>query len=468
MLPSFQWHARVGNSREIWNEECYRVCRSLVGQKLTIYNDTTSEYRVNSFGATSSPTFRQMRSDEVILCGLLNIGAAVADVEGLSITHNLYYGAQDTGQGGATDIVNNDCTFGLTLEGGYMVELECCQDDFESSQPAEYMFGFKNDSFLEQHGRTGYETVYWKLNKIRKFRQTPDNNWENADVPSGTKGWDGIYNRTLDASGELTKWESQYDSRGTLNYEGYTLGTTCSYPHYAYLHSSGDSYFAGSTDRVIDLTGFDSSAFTSMAYMFSECKNLVQLDATPLATSNVTTMAYMFAGDYSLTQLRMTAKNVSKVTDMSYMFVNCYGFGFDGTLSLVNWATTALRDMSYMFAEMDAIKEIDLRGWNLTKVTDMTNWLKGTEVQFLRVTSSFFARTTSNKVLDLTSVVGMNWNGVIEIYEGDNGWLSHLVSVAPDWSTSTVNQIKLNTTLKAQSWVASYRVALENKGYDVV
>ena len=57
-----------------------------------------------------------------------------------------------------------------------------------------------------------------------------------------------------------------------------------------------------------------------MAYMFSECSNLKELDLKSFNTSNVSNMTNMFSRCSRLTELDLTNFNTTSVTNMKWMF----------------------------------------------------------------------------------------------------------------------------------------------------
>ena len=72
----------------------------------------------------------------------------------------------------------------------------------------------------------------------------------------------------------------------------------------------------------LDLSSFDTTNVTNMAYMFSECRNLESL-THHLNTINVESMRDMFNWCTSLVALDASSFITSKVIDMSEMFRAC-------------------------------------------------------------------------------------------------------------------------------------------------
>ena len=85
--------------------------------------------------------------------------------------------------------------------------------------------------------------------------------------------------------------------------------------------SSMFAYCSGLTS--LDLSGFDTSAVTSMDSMFAYCSGLTSLDLSGFNTSAVTSMLSMFESCSGLTSLNLSGFDTSAVTSMDYMFAYC-------------------------------------------------------------------------------------------------------------------------------------------------
>ena len=85
--------------------------------------------------------------------------------------------------------------------------------------------------------------------------------------------------------------------------------------------SSMFAYCSGLTS--LDLSGFDTSAVTSMDYMFAYCSGLTSLNLSGFDTSAVTNMEMMFNNCSKLTSLNLSSFDTSAVTSMGYMFAYC-------------------------------------------------------------------------------------------------------------------------------------------------
>ena len=92
-----------------------------------------------------------------------------------------------------------------------------------------------------------------------------------------------------------------------------------------------------------------------MANMFYGCASLSQLDVSNWNTSNVTNMAYMFAGCNAITYLDVSNFDTSKVTNMDYMFEKCDKLEY---VDASDWDTSKVTLMRCMFQKCTRLREI--------------------------------------------------------------------------------------------------------------
>ena len=125
-----------------------------------------------------------------------------------------------------------------------------------------------------------------------------------------------------------------------------------------------------------------------------------------LDTSAATSMKYMFGSSYNLTS-SLADLDTSTITDMSYMFYYSYGgesFNFDG---LSAWNTSNVTNMSYMFASSVLSKRgnVDmLATWDVSNVTNMNG-------MFYALSGSSSSSTSGTTTYGLTDISGLaNWN----------------------------------------------------------
>ena len=205
---------------------------------------------------------------------------------------------------------------------------------------------------------------------------------------------------------------------GTINFkkQGSSKNNQIIYTHIPHLdiRSQGrdmsNMFYSCSGLTSLDLSGFDTSAVTSMTTMFCNCRSLTSLDLSSFDTSAVTGMASMFSGCSSLTTLDVTGFNTSAVTSMASMFFGCSSLT---SLDLTGFNTSAVTNMVYMFRDCSGLTSLDLSGFNTSAVTNMGEMFNGckglttldvTGFNTSAVTSmaSMFSGCSSLTSLDLT------------------------------------------------------------------
>ena len=136
------------------------------------------------------------------------------------------------------------------------------------------------------------------------------------------------------------------------------------------------SYFSGFSNTIsIDLSYLDTSLVTNMAMMFTRSTKLTELDLSSFDTSNVVDMGMMFSGNIFTAQSMSLTKitfgenfNTSKVTNMAYMFSYCSNLI---ELDLNSFDTSNVEGMMAMFIECSSLKKINLRNFDTSSVEDM-------------------------------------------------------------------------------------------------
>ena len=135
------------------------------------------------------------------------------------------------------------------------------------------------------------------------------------------------------------------------------------------------AYMFSSCNKLaeLDVTHFNTANVKNMKYMFEYCEGLSSLDVTNFNTANVTNMLAMF-GRTSLTSLDVTHFNTANVKDMTSMFYACKGLT---SLDVTNFNTANVTSMRYMFCKCDKLTSLDVTNFNTAKVTDMDNMFFG-------------------------------------------------------------------------------------------
>ena len=131
------------------------------------------------------------------------------------------------------------------------------------------------------------------------------------------------------------------------------------------------AYMFSSCNKLaeLDVTHFNTANVKNMEYMFECCKGLSSLDVTNFNTANVTNMLAMF-GRTSLTSLDVTHFNTANVKDMTSMFYACKGLT---SLDVTNFNTANVTSMRGMFCNCDKLTSLDVTNFNTANVTDMAS-----------------------------------------------------------------------------------------------
>ena len=124
--------------------------------------------------------------------------------------------------------------------------------------------------------------------------------------------------------------------------------------------------FGNTKFKYINISYWDVSNATNMAYMFYMCKELESVgNISGWDVSNVTNMVGMFYESRSFNQ-DISSWDVSNVTSMSFMFKNCKSFNQD----ISSWNVSNVIDMSGLFYGCESFNQ-DISSWDVSNVTHM-------------------------------------------------------------------------------------------------
>jgi len=195
--------------------------------------------------------------------------------------------------------------------------------------------------------------------------------FENKISPISTAYWfslerDYWVNATID----LTK----LDTSNTINMEGMFKHYCADLIGLGILDTSKvtnmSSIFVEAHTNIDGIQYWDVSSVTNMEQMFSTTS---VPDISGWDTSNVTNMSFMFY--YINVVPDISQWDVSNVTNMSYMFS-----GANNIPDISGWDTPNVTDMSSMFeyswnTGYTLENPLDLSGWNVSKVSNSTNFI---------------------------------------------------------------------------------------------
>ena len=110
------------------------------------------------------------------------------------------------------------------------------------------------------------------------------------------------------------------------------------------------------------------SSDTDYSYMFSGCKNLINLDISKIKTNNVKNMSYMFYNCSSLKNLNLSNFKTDQVTDITKMFSGCRSLE---TLDLSSFKTDNINNMNYAFHDCISLKELNISNFVFNNSTNV-------------------------------------------------------------------------------------------------
>ena len=140
----------------------------------------------------------------------------------------------------------------------------------------------------------------------------------------------------------------------------------------------------------------NTSAATSMSYMFQGCGKLETLDVTHFNTSNCTKMTSMFSGCKILEVLDVTGFETGKVTSMANMFINCSKLK---TVDMRYFDTQKVTDMSQMFKGCSNLLSVNISSSNsFAKVTTMESMFEDCNSLQKMPSELFFSRRNEKPI----------------------------------------------------------------------
>ena len=129
--------------------------------------------------------------------------------------------------------------------------------------------------------------------------------------------------------------------------------------------------------KEVDLTNFDISKITNMAYMFAGCKNLEKITfGNTYKTLLVTSIKFMFNECNNLISLDLSCFDTSKVVSMENLFEGCSTIE---SLDLSNFNTQLVTYMSKIFRNCQSLTYVDVSSFDTSKVTSFDSFFESCE-----------------------------------------------------------------------------------------
>lgn len=128
-----------------------------------------------------------------------------------------------------------------------------------------------------------------------------------------------------------------------------------------------DTFFTG---NVWSFTSYGSGA--NIAGIFKNCSSLTTLDLSRWDVSNATSIAWMFNGCSQLTSVGdLSGWNTSKVTSIEGLFYGCRSL--PSIESISHWDTSQVKGMGQIFYGCNSLTSLDLSSWDTSRVTSLYN-----------------------------------------------------------------------------------------------
>ena len=130
-----------------------------------------------------------------------------------------------------------------------------------------------------------------------------------------------------------------------------------------------DMFYGCQRLTSLDLTFFNTYKVKSMAGMFRECWALTSIEFGPnFNTMDVTDLNSMFYSCKALTTIKNRGRlSTSSATSLAYMFYGCEKWDMSALAEDFN--TELVTDMEHMFYNCKALKSLNLKKWDMSKVT---------------------------------------------------------------------------------------------------
>ena len=123
----------------------------------------------------------------------------------------------------------------------------------------------------------------------------------------------------------------------------------------------------------LDLSSFDTRNVTDMSHLVSVCDSLTDITfGNNFKTTNVTNMNSMFYHLQNMKELDLSSFDTSKVTDMAYMFQSTKLT----KINLSSFDTSKVTNMKWMFYQSNALKELDIHNFDMSAVTNSDEMLE--------------------------------------------------------------------------------------------
>lgn len=202
-----------------------------------------------------------------------------------------------------------------------------------------------------------------------------------------------------------------------------------------YLNQNSSRMFMHFTKLTeLELSGFDASRVENMTYMFRSIDSMKSLDLSSFSTPKLKNMTGMFYGASGLKTLNFGNQfDTSNVVSMSHIFLDVMGLEY---IDLSKFNTQNVTDMNHMFRNMHALKAIKFgKNFKTNNVTNMGSMFAAT-CSLKELDLSGFNTSKVTKIIELFGLVDVRGNS----YTCPSGDKLERIYVSDDFDTSKVTE----------------------------
>ncbi len=261
----------------------------------------------------------------------------------------------------------------IGMEAGTEAEVETetetgTEQDTELGTEAETEIMFGAES-AENEGETESEVATEAESETETETETEELAYDLADLSS-----DGLMQIGADEIDETkTFYEVFYKATGKLVFQKDEPTESEEYVIYAdsgsnAKNSESDWPFHGVRSQIQSVEFLDDVPMTSMAYIFSNCKDLADVKTDKFTAKDVVSLGYAFEKCSKLKSLDLSNWNTSSVTYMSFMFEGCSGLT---ELNVRTWNTSSVTQFQRTFRDCTELKSLDVHMWDTSSADNL-------------------------------------------------------------------------------------------------
>ena len=269
----------------------------------------------------------------------------------------------------------------------------------------------------------------------------------NLDI-SGCTNMSNKFNSPKIESLELSGWNTSNvtDMRGMFQHCNSLTSLELSGWNTSNVTDMSNMFYQCNSLTSLELSRWNTSNVTDMSNMFYQCNSLTSLELSGWNTSNVTDMSQMFRECRLLTSLDLSKWKVYKVKDFSYMFYLCLKLK---NLNVAGWDLSNIEDdgyssFNYTFYDLKDLECLDMTGWKLNDKMKFGHIIQFTGGKIILKNCDFGKRTSLASIfaqcqgMNELDVSGWNTSKVTDMSSAFE-WCSKLQSLdLSGWNTSKV------------------------------